>query len=302
MKYSSENTLIVLLGPTAVGKTGVAIRLAEALQTEIISADSRQFYKEMKIGTAPPDAEELKRVRHHFIASHSIKDDYNVSQFEADVMKLLEELFEKYRKVVMVGGSGLYIDAVCKGIDELPDPSPELRKNLTENFEEKGLEYLQEELKRLDPEYYLKVDLMNPKRLLRALEVCMATGKPYSSFRKNTISERPFRIIKIGLNLPREELIRNIDLRIDHMLDEGLLKEARKLYPFKKQNALNTVGYKEFFDYFDGKISLEQAIQNMRTNTRRYAKRQMTWFRKDGAIRWFKPEEFEGILEYVESI
>ena len=298
MKPVSKN-LIVIAGPTASGKTGVAITLAKYFQTEIISADSRQFYKEIPIGTAAPTNAQLAEVKHHFVGHLSVKDDYNVSRFEQEVLQLLDELFLTKDFVVMVGGSGLYLDAVCKGIDDLPDPDENIRKELDKLFEEKGVGALQEKLKSLDPVYFEQVDLNNPKRLMRAIEVCLQTGKPYSELRRNQPKERDFQTIKIGMNVPRNVLIERIAGRTREMMEKGWLEEARKVYPLRKCNALNTVGYKELFKYFDGEWDLETAVEKIITNTRRYARRQMTWFRKDKDIVWFAPEDVDGMIGFI---
>lgn len=287
---SGINTLIIILGPTASGKTDLAIKIARWLETEIISADSRQFYRELSIGTAKPSPEELAAVKHHFIGHISITEDYNISRFEQDAIRLLDKLFDTHRAVVMTGGSGLYIDAVCKGLDEQPEQDPAIRQILTEEYKTRGIVYLQEELLKLDPQYYSEVDLSNPNRLMRALEVCLMTGHPYSSFRKGNHQKRRFRTVKLGIRIPREELIRRINLRLDEMMSLGLLGEVKANYPFRSLNALNTVGYKELFDYLDGNCSLEEAVEKIRLNTRRYAKRQMTWFRKDIDIKWINPD------------
>ncbi|MCX6243267.1 MAG: tRNA (adenosine(37)-N6)-dimethylallyltransferase MiaA [Bacteroidetes bacterium] len=297
-----RNTLIVITGPTAVGKTSLTIHLARSLGTEIISADSRQFYREMSIGTARPSEEELKSAPHHFIGQLSIQDDYNVSRFEADVLKLLEELFKKHKCVIMAGGSGLYINAVCHGIDDLPDPDDSLREELKILYASEGIGTLRAKLKILDPDYYQQADLANPKRLLRALEVCITTGKPYSSLRTNVQKERDFRIIKIGLAREREELYNRINRRVDEMVNAGLVAEAEQLLPYRNLNALNTVGYMELFPYFDRMISLESAIENIKTHSRRFAKRQMTWLRRDAAIRWFHPDKVDEILNFGKEI
>ncbi len=296
-----KNTLIVVVGPTAIGKTKVSITLAQYFDTEIISADSRQFYQELKIGTAAPALSELAAVKHHFIGHLSINDYYNVSRFETDVLRLLEKLFVNHRFVVMTGGSGLYIDAVCRGIDDLPDPDPQLRKKIKKLFAEKGITYLQEKLKTLDPEYFEIVDKANPNRLMRAIEVCISTGQTFTSLRRNKPRLRDFNIIKIGLNRPREELFENIARRTDQMMESDLLKEVKSLMKFRHVNALNTVGYKEIFDFIDGKVTLERAVENIKTNTRRYAKRQLTWFKRDSEIKWFLPEETQQIIQYIES-
>jgi tRNA dimethylallyltransferase len=296
-----SKTLIVVVGPTAVGKTAAAIQIAQQFGCEILSADSRQLYKELNIGVARPSLDELNAVKHHFIAHLSIFDPYNVYKFEQDALLLLDKLFEKNGIAVMVGGSGLYVDAVCKGIDDLPDPSPELRNRIIEQYETEGIESLQKRLKELDPEYYNIVNLTNPKRLQRAIEVCETTGQTYSSLRKNTAHKRPFRIIKIGLNQNREILYNRINLRVDIMLEMGLLKEAESLYEYRGLNALNTVGYREIFNAMNGDISIEQAITDIKTNSRRYAKRQLTWFKKDEGIKWFAPTEFDLICQYLQS-
>lgn len=291
MIIDSNPTLIVIVGPTAVGKTSAGIHLAKQLQTEIISSDSRQFYKEMSIGTARPTPEELATVPHHFIGHLSIHDTYNVSQFEHDALMKLDELFQKHATVVMVGGSGLYINAVCEGIDELPDPDESLRMELKELLKNEGVETLAAKLKELDSDYYNQVDRANPNRLLRALEVCITTGIPYSKLRKMQPKQRPFQIQKIGLTLPREELNKRIETRVDQMMKDGLLAEVESLLPYRNLNALNTVGYKELFEYLDGNWTLDQAIEKIKTNTRRYAKRQMTWFRRDAGIKWKGADE-----------
>ncbi len=288
--------LVVVLGPTAIGKTGIAIQLARHFQTEILSADSRQFFREMKIGTAAPSTEELNAAPHHFIGHLSIHDPYNVSRFETDALKKLTTLFTRHNLVLLTGGSGLYINAVCHGIDPLPDPDPELRKQLKDMLQNSGIGALQNQLQSLDPDYFLQMDQNNPVRLIRALEVTLATGMPYSSLRTQVPKPRPFTIIKIGLYLPRPVLNERIDHRVDRMMEAGLLREAESLYPHRHLNALNSVGYKELFDYFEGKHSIETAVEKIKTNTRRYAKRQMTWFRKDPSIAWYTPDQLPEIL------
>jgi len=273
--------LIVITGPTAVGKTEVAIEVAKSLKTEIISCDSRQMYREMRIGTAVPANEELAAVPHHFIGNLSIHDYYNVSMFEQDCLQLLDKLFMKHETVIMTGGSGLYIDAVCKGIDDFPTVDTEIRKTVTGWHESEGIEYLRRQLKILDPDHYAKVDLRNHKRIMKAIEVCLQTGKPYSSFLTAQKRKRPFEIEKILLNRPREELFDRINRRTTQMMEQGLLEEAQVLYPHRHLNALNTVGYRELFAYMDGQYGLETAIELIRRNTRRYAKRQLTWFTRD---------------------
>ncbi len=299
---ATKKTLVVVLGPTAAGKTDVAIRLAQQLNTEIISADSRQFYREIPLGTAAPSKEQLALVPHHFVGNLSLQQDYNVSQYENEVLLLLENKFREHDVMILTGGSGLYIDAVCKGIDQLPDPDPEIRKSLQEKWQQQGITALQKQLQQLDPEFYGQVDRQNPKRLLRALEVCLQTGKKYSELRKNNPQERDFRILKIGLNLPREQLYDRINRRVDSMMKNGWLEEAESMFPFRHLNALNTVGYKELFAFLEGKMTLDEAVEKIKTSTRRYAKRQLTWFKKGKDIRWFSPEEEEAIFQYVQSV
>jgi len=294
--------LIVIAGPTAVGKTRFAINLAQKLETEILSADSRQFYHELQIGTAKPTTAELGTVPHHFVGQLSIHDYYNISRYEQESLSLLDQLFGQNQSVLMVGGSGLYIDAVCRGVDDFPDPDPELRNYLKGILADEGIAKLQELLKLHDPDYYRSVDLANPNRLVRALEVSMATGIPYSEQRLNKPRKRNFRIIKIGLDLPRAELFRRINQRVDMMMQDGLLAEVMGLLPFRHLNALNTVGYKELFEYIDEIIPLELAVENIKTHTRRYAKRQLTWFRKDEEYTWFAPDRLDAVLEYIRAI
>lgn len=296
---NSEKYLVVIAGPTAVGKTDIAIHLAKKWNTEIISADSRQFYNEMSIGTAKPDHKQLKEVKHHFIGQLSIHDYFNVSKFENEALSLLKILFEKNNIVFMVGGSGLYIDAVCRGIDDFPDPEPEFRHYLKGVYLDDGIRKLQEMLLEQDPEYFATVDINNPNRLLRALEVCHVTGKKFSEQRLNNSKQRDFQIIKIGLNLPRPELFNRIELRVDQMIEKGLVEEVKSLLPFRHLNALNTVGYKEIFEFLDSKITLEQAILNIKTNTRRYAKRQLTWFNRNEDYTWFEPSQLNEIINFL---
>ena len=281
-----KKRLYVLVGPTAVGKTSEAISLAKCLNTEILSADSRQFFVEMKIGVASPTEEELKSVKHHFIGHISVEDNYNVGLYEKDALGKIDTLFETYDTLVLTGGSGMYVDVVCNGIDNLPDVRKEIREELNDIFTTKGIIPLQEELREKDPEYYAKVDTQNHIRIIRALEVIRETSKPFSSFLTKKKTERDFEIIKFCLYMDREKLIERIHKRVDIMIEEGLEDEARRLYQFKDLPALNTVGYKEIFRYFDNEITLQQAIEDIKTNTRRYAKRQMTWFRKDEDIIW----------------
>ena len=301
MNSDSADNLIVITGPTAVGKTSLSIELAKTLSSEIISADSRQFYREMKIGTARPSDDQLQLVPHHFIGHLSVIDNYNVSRFETDVLSKLDEIYQESSNALLVGGAGLYINAVCQGIDELPDPDDTLREQLKELYRKEGLRTLQNKLSDLDPVYFQQVDQSNPKRLLRAIEVCITTGLTYSALRKNHPKSRNFRIIKIGLHRDRDDLNRRINCRVETMMLEGLLEEVKALSPYRNFNALNTVGYKELFDYLDGKYSQDQAVEKIKTNTRRFAKRQMTWFRKDKEIKWFHPDEFEKILQIVKS-
>lgn len=298
-QYALSKKLFVITGPTAIGKTSLAIDIAKKLNSEIISADSRQFYKELKIGVAAPTGEELSSVRHHFVGHLSIADYYNVSRFEQDVLSFLEGYFKDNDNAVMVGGSGLYIDAVCKGIDDLPDPDEKLREKLKNILDTNGITYLQELLKELDPDYFDIVDLNNPNRLLRALEVIIQTGKTYTSLRNRKPKKRDFEIIKIGLNRPREELIEIIEKRVDRMIADGLEEEVRSVEKFRGVNALKTVGYQEIFSYFDGIFTLNEAIEKIKTNTRRYAKRQITWFKRDKDIQWFLPEEKKKIFEII---
>lgn len=281
-----KKKLIVLLGPTGVGKTESSLKLAEELHTEIISCDSRQMYKEMRIGTAAPTEEEMRRVKHHFVGNLSIHDYYSCGKFEMDALAKCEELFQTHDTVLMVGGSMLYIDAVCKGIDDIPKIDEELRRELDQRLAEEGVGSLRNELKMLDPVYYRQVDPMNHKRIKHALEVCLQTGKPFSQFRTDNVKERPFEIEKIGYIRPREELYERINLRVDKMFDAGLLEEAEALYPYKGLNSLNTVGYKELFEYFDGNWTLEYAKQMIQQNSRHYAKKQITWFKRDDEIKW----------------
>ncbi len=299
MKQGSDKCLIVITGPTAVGKTIFSIKLAQHFNTEILSADSRQFYREMRIGTAYPEPEELAAVKHHFLGNLSISEDYNVARYETEAMALLDELFKKHQVLILSGGSGLYIDAISRGIDDLPDHDPTLREELKAELDEIGLEAFGEKLKALDPEYFEVVDLNNPNRLLRAIEVCIQTGKTYTSLRRNTKKERPFRIIKIGLNMERDLLFKRIEERVDRMMKNALLEEVKSLLPYRDHNALNTVGYKELFRYLDEEVSLEQAVENIKTNSRRYAKRQLTWLKRDPEMLWFSPDEYDACLKKV---
>ncbi len=296
------NLLIVILGPTAIGKTSLSISIAKEFHSEILSGDSRQFYREIKIGTAVPSEKELCEVKHYFIGNLSITDYYNVSKFENEALIILDRIFSVNRYAILVGGSGLYINAVCEGIDELPDPDESLREDLKKLYESRGISILQEKLKELDPEYFNIVDLDNPKRLLRALEVCYTTGKTFTLLRNNKPKKRDFEVVKIGLNRDRQELFDIINQRVDTMISNGLIEEAGQMFPNRDFNALNTVGYKELFEYFENKITLNRAIENIKTNTRRYAKRQLTWFKKDSGIHWFHPGETEKIIAYIKTI
>ena len=293
------NNLIVILGPTGVGKSDIAFELAQQLKCEIISADSRQFYKEMRIGTAVPDYHQLSAIKHHFIRFLSADSYYSSSLFERDVLKLLPQLFSTNKTAIMAGGSGLYIDAVCNGIDDIPDTDHDVRAKYNAMYLESGIEALRVALKLLDPEYYGKVDLKNYKRIIRALEICESTGRPYSSFLYKRKTQRDFRIIKTGLTRNREELYEMINKRVDKMIAEGLEDEARGLYSLKHLNAMNSVGYREFFSYFDGHINREEAISLIKRNSRRYAKRQMTWWAKDKEITWFDAGAKEEIFQFV---
>ena len=297
---TSQPLLVVITGPTASGKTRLSVELARHYQSEIISADSRQFYREMSIGTAVPGPDELSGVKHHFIHHLSVTDNYNVSKFEADTIELLQQLYQRHDLVFLVGGSGLYIDAVCHGIDQLPDPDPDIRAGLKELLAEHGILALQNELKSVDPDYAAVVDTENPVRLIRALEIFRTTGIPYSALRKNVPRERSFRVLRIGITYPREILNQRINGRVDEMMDAGLLDEVTKLLLFRHLNALNTVGYRELFDYLDGKTSLSFAVEKIKTNSRRYAKRQMTWFGRDKEIQWFSPPDPELIRELID--
>jgi len=296
-----QKTLIVILGPTAVGKTVLSIKLAQHFKTEIVSADARQFYKEMSIGTAKPGANELKKVKHHLVNSLSVKEDYDVSRFEKDALNHIQNIFSNNDTALLVGGSGLYIDAVCNGLDKLPPSDKGLRAELQNTFREKGIEALQQQLKIMDPEYHGQVDLQNPHRLIRAIEVCLITGKKYSSYRSEQKVERPFKVIKIGINAPREELYKRINIRVDQMIADGLVDEVKSLLPFRELNALNTVGYKEVFEFLYGKVSLADAIDKIKQNTRNYAKRQLTWFKRDENIKWFVAGEEEKVITFCEN-
>ncbi len=296
-----KNFLIVIVGPTGVGKTRTAIEIAKHFGTEIISADSRQFYREMTIGTAVPPDDQLNRVKHHFIRFLSVTDYYSASLYERAVMELLPSLFAEHGIAVLTGGSGMYVDAVCSGIDDIPDIDPAIREKYNARYKREGITGLRTELRLLDPECFARIDLRNPKRLIRALEVIEATGRPYSSFLKGKKTTRSFSIIKIGLSKPRAELYREIDSRVDAMIENGLEYEARNLLQCRNLNSLRAVGYSEFFDYFEGKVPREKAIELIKRNSRRYAKRQMTWWSRDREVTWFSPDEFEMIISHIED-
>ena len=295
----NSKKVIFIIGPTAIGKTKLSIDLAKIFSCEIISCDSRQFYKELKIGSAPPDKLELTKIKHHFIQNLSVEEDYSAGQFEIDAMERIKKIHKKNNLVLMVGGSGLYIDAICKGLDKIPKISKKFRKEINEEYKNKGLIWLQEKVKKIDPEFYVNNDCNNPQRLLRALELFTQTGKNLSSFQTKKTKKRPFKIIKIGLNTKREILYNRINKRVDNMIDKGLLKEVNSLINFQHKNALQTVGYKEIFKFLDKKCSFEEAIDAIKQNTRRFAKRQLTWFRKDKEIKWFEPNELNEIKKFI---
>lgn len=299
---SQKNTLITIVGATAIGKTALSIKLAQHFNCDIISCDSRQFYKEMSIGTAVPEPEELAAAPHHFIQNRSVFEDYSVGQFEKDALKTLDELFIKNPVQIMVGGSGLYVDAVLKGLDYFPDVDPKIRTNLTVELENKGIVHLQNQLRELDIEAYNSIAIDNPHRLIRALEICIGTGKTYSSFKNKPKAPRNFQSIKIGLKADREIMYDRINRRVDIMIEKGLMEEAKKLHPHKSLNALQTVGYRELFDYFEGNFTKEFAIEEIKKNSRRFAKRQGTWFRKDSNILWFDfQEDVQNIIKTIEN-
>ena len=297
-----DKTLIVITGPTAVGKTRLCIDIAKHFGIPIINADSRQIYKELKIGTASPTDEERRKVKHYFVGTLSLEDYYSASLYEQQVMALLGTLYKTHDYALMSGGSMMYIDAVCNGIDDIPTIDDGTRKTMKQRLQEEGLERLCEELRQLDPEYYGIVDRQNPKRVVHALEICTMTGKTYTSFRKREQKQRPFRIIKIGLNRERQELYDRINARVDEMMEKGFLEEAKGLYGLKHLNALNTVGYKELFEFFEGRWTLEEAIERIKGNTRRYARKQLTWYKKDEQMKWFHPDQKEDIINYILSI
>lgn len=298
---NNGKTLIVLIGPTGVGKTDLSIRIAEKYNSPIISADSRQLYSELKIGTAAPSEEYLKRIKHYFVGTLKLTDYYSAAQYESDVMELLDALFKNHDTILLTGGSMMYIDAICKGIDDIPTVDSETRRMMMEKYENEGLERLCSELKLLDPEYYSIVDLKNPKRVIHALEICYMTGKTYTSFRTGNKKQRPFNILKIGLFRDRDELYERINRRVDIMISEGLIDEVKSVYKYKELNSLNTVGYKEIIQYLDGNWTLDYAIDKIKRNSRIYSRKQMTWFKRDNEINWFNPDNEEDIMEFIES-
>ncbi|MDL2230742.1 tRNA (adenosine(37)-N6)-dimethylallyltransferase MiaA [Alistipes sp. OttesenSCG-928-L06] len=289
------------MGPTASGKTGLSIEVAKHFGAPVVSCDSRQFYREIPVGTAAPTPEEQDGVAHYFVGNRSVTEFYNAGRYEEDALRLLDELFLSYDRVVMVGGSGLYIDAVCEGMDDIPAVDPSIRPALQERFEQEGLDSLLTELQERDPEYHAQVDRQNPARVIRALEICRGTGKTYTELRKGTAKARPFDILKIGVNLPREELYDRINRRVELMLEAGLESEARGVYPLREHNALQTVGFREFFSYFDGEISRDEAIELIKRNSRRYAKRQLTWFGRDEKTAWFTKDDTDKVIQYIKA-
>lgn len=301
MTNSPNKTVVIIVGPTAVGKTGIAIELAHYFNTEIISADSRQCFKELNIGAARPSAEELEKIKHYFIASHSITEPVNAAVFEKYALEKTREIFKTHDQAVMVGGTGLYVKAFCEGLHEMPVTDPAIRERIVRDYEEKGLTWLQQEIKINDPEFFQKAEIKNPQRMMRALEIKQSTGQSILSFRKGEKAKRDFRIVRVGLELPKEELHWKIHERVDRMMSEGLLDEVKELKPFKKYNALQTVGYSELFGYLDEKITLAEAIELIKRNTRQYAKRQMTWFRKDKEVHWFASTDLQQIILFLKS-
>jgi tRNA dimethylallyltransferase len=293
------NSLFVLLGPTAVGKTTCSLHIARQLGSPILSADSRQIYKELPLGAAAPDPEHLAQIKHYFIASRSITDYYSASLFEEEAIALINRIHKTQPHILLCGGSMMYIDAVCKGIDEMPTVTPEIRDALREQYEHEGLAPILEELRRIDPEHYNEVDRMNYRRVIHAVEICRMTGQPYSSFRTRQTKSRPFKIFKIGLMRERSELFERINRRVDEMMENGFVEEAEHVYPMRRLNALNTVGYKELFLYFDGKYTLEEAVEKIKRHTRIYARKQITWFKRDTDIRWFHPDSKEDLSSYI---
>ena len=302
MRLKNTKRILVIVGPTAIGKTRLSIELAKALNIEIISCDSRQFYKELLIGATPPNPKELSEVKHHFIQHLSVENDFNAGQFEIDAISKIKELHKTKDTIIIVGGSGLYIDAICKGFDKMPKISTALRIQLKQELAEKGLVWVQDAIKEVDPEFYASCDKQNPQRLLRALEVYKTTGEKFSSYKTQNLKKRPFEIIKIGLTIDRALLYERINARVDKMLENGLLEEVQGLLPYQKRNALQTVGYKEIFSFYNNEYTLEQAVANMKKNTRRFAKRQLTWFRKDESIKWFKSHQIDEIKKFISEL
>ena len=301
LRSMKKNTkkIIIIVGPTAIGKTALSISLANALNTEIISCDSRQFYKELKIGAAPPNSEELAEVKHHFIQNLSVANDYNAGTFEIDAIERIKEIHKTKDTIIVVGGSGLYVNAICKGFDKMPEIPTNIRTALNDEFSKQGISWLQKEVEKIDPVFFESCDNQNPQRLLRALEVYKATGETFSSFKSDSAKIRPFEIIKIGLTNDRELLYERINTRVDKMLENGLLEDVESLIPFQQKNALQTVGYKEIFSFFNNECTLEKAVENIKQNTRRFAKRQLTWFRKDKNTTWFEPHQIEEIKTFI---
>lgn len=298
-----NDTLVVILGPTGVGKTELCLQVAEHLSVPIINADSRQLYREIPIGTAAPTALQQKRIKHYFVGNLSLVDYYSASKYEEDVLSLLGDYFSPQRKIaLMTGGSMMYIDSVCNGIDDIPTIDSHTRQLMKDRYEREGLEKLCDELKILDPQYYDIVDRKNPKRVVHALEICLMTGRTYSSFRTNKAKKRPFDIVKIGLNRDRAELYERINARVEQMIGDGLEQEARSVYQYRGLNALNTVGYKEMFEYFDGKCTLDEAVFRIKCDSRKYCRKQLTWFRRDKAIKWFTPSDIEEIIKYIDTL
>ena len=295
-------SLIVLLGPTGIGKTELSINIAGHIGSPVISADSRQLYKELPVGTAAPSKEQLSQIKHYFIATHSVADYYSASIFEEEAVSLISRLHETQPRLLLCGGSMMYIDAICKGIDDMPTVTPEIREALWEQFNNEGLSSILEELRQVDPIHYSEVDQMNYKRVIHAVEICRMTGKPYSSFRTNRVKERPFKIYKIGLKRERQELFERINKRVEEMINEGFVEEAKSVYHLRHLNALNTVGYKELFLYFDGKYTLNEAIEKIKRNTRIYARKQITWFKRDPDIEWFNPDNKSDIISHIDNI
>lgn len=298
---TKRGTLIVVVGPTGSGKSALAVKLAQHYNAPVISTDSRQVFRNMAIGTAQPTAEELAAAKHYFIADREVEDDFNCGKYEVEALALLERLFAENRYVVAVGGSGLYIQALCEGMDSLPEADDALRAELKARLENEGLEVLADELRRLDPKYAEEVDIQNPARVMRALEVCITTGRPYSEQRVGKVAERPFNIVKVGTDMPRDVLYERINRRVDMMVEQGLVAEAMAMYPKRHLNALQTVGYRELFEHFDGNCSLDEAIELIKRNSRRYAKRQLTWFRRDESTGWYSPDDIEGVVAFIDG-